>query len=133
MQAPSRRGGYPVAGRAVIIRPHLAAPPEAADFPTMFSLQTIFGSGKQFFVLLDEAAVAAHEAAKALYQMMKASDRQPALERLLIEPARRLPLLKFCVAGPQYPDSIAWPSNVERIDHLPPPSTPPSTRRRASR
>ena len=24
------------------------------------------------------------------------------------------------VAGPQYPDTIDWPANVERIDHLPP-------------
>jgi nucleoside-diphosphate-sugar epimerase/spore maturation protein CgeB len=47
-------------------------------------------------------------------------DRQPTLEKLLIEPARRLPSLKFCVAGPQYPESIEWPPNVERIDHLPP-------------
>ena len=48
------------------------------------------------------------------------ADRQPTLERLLIEPARRLPGLKFVVAGPQYPADIDWPSNVERIDHLPP-------------
>jgi len=47
-------------------------------------------------------------------------DRQPTLEKLLIEPARRLPYLKFCVAGPQYPKEIEWPANVERIDHLPP-------------
>jgi nucleoside-diphosphate-sugar epimerase/spore maturation protein CgeB len=47
-------------------------------------------------------------------------DRQPALEKLLIEPARKLPHLRFCVAGPQYPGSIEWPENVERIDHLPP-------------
>ena len=47
-------------------------------------------------------------------------DRQPTLERLLIEPARRLPHLCFAVAGPQYPEHIAWPSNVERIEHLPP-------------
>ena len=47
-------------------------------------------------------------------------DRQPTLEKLLIEPARQLPHLKFCVAGPQYPDTIDWPANVERIDHLPP-------------
>ena len=46
----------------------------------MFSLQTIFGSGKQFFNLLDDAAEAAHDSAKALYQMMKASDRLPALD-----------------------------------------------------
>ena len=51
-------------------------------------------------------------------------DRQPALERLLIEPARRLPDLRFVVAGPQYPASIAWPRNVERIEHLPPAEHP---------
>jgi spore maturation protein CgeB len=48
------------------------------------------------------------------------SDRQPTLERLLIEPARRRPDLRFVVAGPQYPADVDWPSNVERIDHLPP-------------
>jgi spore maturation protein CgeB len=48
------------------------------------------------------------------------ADRQPVLERLLLEPARRLPDQRFVVAGPQYPDAIAWPSNVERIEHLPP-------------
>ncbi|WP_309084775.1 glycosyltransferase [Chelativorans sp.] len=47
-------------------------------------------------------------------------DRQPVLERLLIEPARRLPEKRFVVAGPQYPDDIDWPENVERIAHLPP-------------
>jgi spore maturation protein CgeB len=47
-------------------------------------------------------------------------DRQPMLERLLIEPARRLSDRRFVVAGPQYPASIDWPSNVERIEHLPP-------------
>jgi spore maturation protein CgeB len=47
-------------------------------------------------------------------------DRQPALERLLLEPARRDPSLRCVVAGPQYPDHIAWPANVARVDHLPP-------------
>ncbi len=47
-------------------------------------------------------------------------DRQPVLDRLLLEPARRAPGLRFVVAGPQYPASIAWPSNVDRIEHLPP-------------
>jgi spore maturation protein CgeB len=47
-------------------------------------------------------------------------DRQPTLERLLIEPARRAPQRRFVVAGPQYPASIDWPANVERIEHLPP-------------
>jgi spore maturation protein CgeB len=47
-------------------------------------------------------------------------DRQPALERLLLEPARRLPNHRFVVAGPQYPGRISWPANVERIEHLAP-------------
>ncbi|MBB2972358.1 spore maturation protein CgeB [Mesorhizobium sp. RMAD-H1] len=47
-------------------------------------------------------------------------DRQPGLERLLIEPARRLPHLRFVVAGAQFPEDIDWPSNVERFEHLPP-------------
>ncbi len=51
-------------------------------------------------------------------------DRQPALERLLIAPARHLPDMRFVVAGPQYPAEIDWPANVERIDHLPPADHP---------
>ncbi|APO75974.1 glycosyltransferase domain-containing protein [Rhizobium etli 8C-3] len=47
-------------------------------------------------------------------------DRQPTLERLLLEPARRLPSMRFIVAGPQYPAQIDWPANVERIEHLAP-------------
>jgi spore maturation protein CgeB len=47
-------------------------------------------------------------------------DRQPALARLLLEPARRDPALRCVVAGPSYPDEIDWPPNVERIEHLAP-------------
>ncbi len=47
-------------------------------------------------------------------------DRQPVLERLLLEPARRAPHLRFVVAGPQYPTTIAWPANVERFEHVGP-------------
>lgn len=47
-------------------------------------------------------------------------DRQASLQRLLIEPARRLPQCRFVVAGSQFPHDIEWPSNVERIEHLPP-------------
>jgi spore maturation protein CgeB len=47
-------------------------------------------------------------------------DRQPAVERLIIEPAVIAPSRKFVVAGAQYPSTIDWPSNVERIDHIPP-------------
>jgi spore maturation protein CgeB len=48
------------------------------------------------------------------------ADRQPPLESLMLDAARRLPLADFVVAGPQYPSSIDWPANVRRIEHLPP-------------
>ena len=51
-------------------------------------------------------------------------DRQPTLERLLLEPARRAPHLRFAVAGPQYPADIAWPANVERFEHVGPADHP---------
>lgn len=47
-------------------------------------------------------------------------DRQPGLERLLIEPARARPDLQFVVAGPQYPEEIEWPANVVRLEHVGP-------------
>jgi spore maturation protein CgeB len=48
------------------------------------------------------------------------ADRQPALTELLIEPARRSPEHAFVVAGPSYPQDIAWPENVERVHHVGP-------------
>ncbi len=51
-------------------------------------------------------------------------DRQPVLDRLLLEPARRLPHRRFVVAGPQYPSTIDWPANVERLEHVGPADHP---------
>src|SRR3712207_2642401 len=51
-------------------------------------------------------------------------DRQPPLEELLLEPARSASALRFAVAGPQYPADIEWPSNVERMEHVPPSEHP---------
>ncbi len=48
------------------------------------------------------------------------TDRQPALNALLLEPARRWRQGSFVVAGPMYPAGLRWPANVKRIDHLPP-------------
>jgi Uncharacterized protein conserved in bacteria len=48
------------------------------------------------------------------------ADRQPSLERLLLDPARRSPARRFIVAGAQYPAALTWPANVERVEHLPP-------------
>jgi len=47
-------------------------------------------------------------------------DRQPPLERLMLDAARKWPEGRFIVAGPQYPEGIRWPDNVDRIQHLPP-------------
>jgi spore maturation protein CgeB len=47
-------------------------------------------------------------------------DRQPPLEQLMLEAARNWSAGRFIVAGPMYPDSIQWPSNVERLVHLSP-------------
>lgn len=47
-------------------------------------------------------------------------DRQPVLERLMLSAARMWDQGRFIVAGPQYPDTIQWPQNVERIYHLNP-------------
>ncbi len=48
-----------------------------------------------------------------------AADRQLSLEKLLMEVARQNVRRTFAVAGPQYPETITWPENVERIQHLP--------------
>jgi spore maturation protein CgeB len=53
------------------------------------------------------------------YMGTYAADRQPVVERFLLDVARRRPDLQFLVAGPQYPETERWPSNVRRISHLP--------------
>jgi spore maturation protein CgeB len=54
------------------------------------------------------------------YMGTYSEDRQPALERLLLQPAARSPERRFVVAGPLYPATTDWPSNVDRIVHLGP-------------
>jgi spore maturation protein CgeB len=51
-------------------------------------------------------------------------DRQLGLETRLLESARRWPSGRFVVAGPQFPEEILWPANVERIIHLAPAEHP---------
>jgi spore maturation protein CgeB len=54
------------------------------------------------------------------YMGTYSDDRQPPLERLMLDAARSWPGGNFVVAGPQYPESIVWPPNVERLTHLEP-------------
>lgn len=54
------------------------------------------------------------------YMGTYSDDRQPTVDRLLTEPARGWKGGRFVVAGPQYPDSLRWPRNVKRYEHLEP-------------
>ena len=82
----------------------------------MFSLQTIFGSGQQFYTLLDEAAQAAHDSAKALHTMMKATDRQPALDAFKL--ARQRERTASDKIGQALVDSFITPIEREDIEAL---------------
>ncbi len=64
--------------------------------------------------------VAKRYACEMSYMGTYAADRQPKLESMLCETARRLPGEKFIVAGSQYPRGYSWPANVRRISHLNP-------------
>jgi len=93
--------------------------------PTLDVLERRYGSpaARALFCSVDVAAYRPLDVAPRWdlsYLGTYSSDRQPTLERLLIESARAAPDRRFAVAGPQYPADIAWPANVERIDHLPP-------------
>ncbi len=48
-----------------------------------------------------------------------APDRQPALDTLLLEPARRCPNRRFAIAGAQYPPDFPWLDNLYFLQHLP--------------
>ncbi|HTD87009.1 MAG TPA: glycosyltransferase [Candidatus Binatia bacterium] len=54
------------------------------------------------------------------YMGTYSDDRQPVLDKLLVEPARQYSEGRFVVAGPQYPRNIRWPRNVRRRVHLAP-------------
>ncbi len=49
-----------------------------------------------------------------------AADRQPALENLMLAPARQWQEGRMALAGSLFPAEIEWPANVERMEHLPP-------------
>jgi spore maturation protein CgeB len=54
------------------------------------------------------------------YMGTYSTDRQANLEQYLLAPARLDRSLRTVVAGSQYPASIVWPTNTQRIVHLPP-------------
>ena len=97
--------------------------------PILGALERRFGvrRARAFHCFVDPDAYAPQEREErwaAGYLGTYGVDRQGALERLLVQPARRRPKLAFVVAGPQYPPHVRWPANVERIEHLAPPEHP---------
>lgn len=57
------------------------------------------------------------------YMGTYSADRQQKLEALLLAPARRLPDLRFVLAGSMYPE-MAESANVQRLEHVAPPDHP---------
>ncbi len=93
--------------------------------PTLGVLERTYGSpaARALYCSVDEAMYRPTRADRRWdmsYLGTYSPDRQPMLERLLIQPAQAAAHLRFAVAGPQYPADIAWPANVERIEHVAP-------------
>jgi spore maturation protein CgeB len=59
-------------------------------------------------------------ACELAYMGTYAADRQPVVDRFLLDVAEALPRRRFIVAGPQYPGDLLWPGNVRHLNHLPP-------------
>jgi len=96
-----------------------------AGGPTLDVLERDYGSpaARPFYCSVDPQLYYPEEQSMRWdigYMGTYSQDRQPTLERLLLEPARNDPARNFVVAGPQFPATIQWPRNVERIEHLPP-------------
>lgn len=96
-----------------------------AGGPTLTRLQNDYGSPQALplYCSVDPALYFLEDMPDAYdlgYMGTYSADRQPPLEKLLLEPARRWPEGRFAVTGPQYPDTIVWPANVTRTMHLSP-------------
>jgi spore maturation protein CgeB len=93
--------------------------------PTLRQIETQYGApmARALYCSFDPDQYAPRPCAKRWdlgYLGTYSEDRQPSVERLLLEPAMAAREASFIVAGPLYPDAIAWPRNVQRVDHLPP-------------
>lgn len=62
----------------------------------------------------------ATEASALGYLGTYAPDRQPKVDALLVEVARRCPDHTFAIGGPGYPDTERWPANLVHRPHVAP-------------
>jgi spore maturation protein CgeB len=98
--------------------------------PTLQRLEQEFGArrARPLYCSVDAEAYLPSPATVPDYDLgylgTYSTDRQPALATLLNEPARAWPDGRFVVAGPQYPESVRFAPNVERMTHVPPAEHP---------
>ncbi|HTL42832.1 MAG TPA: glycosyltransferase [Vicinamibacterales bacterium] len=93
--------------------------------PTLDLLQSTYGSpmARPLYCSVDPELYFPEDAPARwdlAYLGTYSADRQPVLNRLMLRAASRWREGRFVVAGPQYPDGIEWPANVERVMHLAP-------------
>ena len=94
--------------------------------PTLDTLEREFGAklARPLYCSVDAEAYSPDDDARPRHDLTYlgtySADRQPALEMLQLAAARACPEGRFAVAGPQYPECVTWPDNVERIEHLAP-------------
>src|SRR5690606_2384639 len=93
--------------------------------PTLTILESAYGARRALplYCSVDVDAYGPRDCRKDIdlgYMGTYSADRQPGVEMLLNEPARRLSECRFMVVGAQYPSALQWPDNVRRADHLPP-------------
>lgn len=108
--------------------PHYAAYMSFTGGPVLADLQERFGSplAAALYCSVDpelhrKARVRDDFRCDLSYLGTYAKDRQAKLMELLNRPALLLSHASFVVAGPQYPEHIAWVPNVRRINHVSPP------------
>lgn len=93
--------------------------------PTLKLLEEKYGSpcARALYCSVDPALYFPEAIEKTMdlgYLGTYSDDRQPPLEKLMFDAATKWPEGSFTVAGPQYPESVQWPSNIDHIHHLPP-------------
>ena len=97
--------------------------------PMLDRLRDEYGASapRPLYCCVDESAYRPVEAPRRWelgYMGTYSPDRQPPLERFLVNVARARPSSRMAVAGSRYPADIVWPANVERFEHLPPSEHP---------
>jgi spore maturation protein CgeB len=93
--------------------------------PILHRLETEYGARRAlpFYGLVDargHVSVASRPCWDLGYLGTYSADRQSRLEALLLSPARALRARRFVAAGPHYPETVSWPANVARIQHVSP-------------